>query len=585
MRAIPYGSDDEQTSVLDLEARASVLHILAWFMVVTGVAAGITNASVKQFLVAAAFLLASALAAVALFLFRGPKRVRLSGNLIVGAIFLALSCANLLTGGFGLPAHFNMGMVPLAAFMLVGSRSGFVWALLGVLEIAAVTIMNVIGMEFPSPPPPEAALVLQSVGAVVPHLVLTGIGFLWLRMKLQTLRSLSLAVTEARAASEAKSSFLANVSHEIRTPMNGVLGMLQLLESEPVAPAQATSIRTARRSAEALLRLLDDVIDFSRVQARRLELRPVPTDLYAELDSMIALFVARAKEKRIALRLELDPKVPRGVLVDPTRLRQVVFNLLSNAIKFTATGEVVLSAQVAESDGETSRVEIAVRDTGEGIPADELESVFEVFQQVDGSATRRHGGAGLGLAISKHLVSLMGGALVVESEVGVGSRFSFLADLAHVEAPADTSNVERIVAPHAGSRVLVVDDDRVNRTVARRFLEAYDIEVEVAVDGIEALNRVQGETFDLVLMDCLMPRMDGWDTSRAIRELAGTTGGVPIVALTASALAGDEERCREAGMDDFLTKPLRRQALETVLARWLNRPATAPTADNEAPVA
>lgn len=521
---------------------------------------------------------------------------------------------------------------------------------------------------------------------------------------------------ELEEASRAKSDFLANMSHELRTPMNGVLGMLSLLRDTPMTQQQSEWANVAANSGRTLLTLINDVLDFSKIEAGRLELEDIDMVVRLPVEDSMELLAEQASAKNIELSYLIDHDVPEAISGDPTRLRQVLTNLLANAVKFTETGEVALKVSKVSDFANGSVLQFSVQDTGVGIAADALSKIFESFSQADGSTTRRYGGSGLGLAISKHLVERMGGTISVQSQLGVGTTFTFtvragvarehesahrdlvalkgrrvlviednkgiregirniiegwgvscdaavdiaqgvdLAETAHQtgkpfeaifvdiaspdgdrdaltdEIPGHLTEQARIVlmtsflsrdaanSPPAkthvagrlrkpvradalwacitqalgveatdvtdqaleapadnalklsmrrAARVLVVEDNEVNQAVVMSMLEKLEYQAVVVDNGIEALQVLEHESFNLVLMDCQMPGMDGYETTRHIREGGKADAQVPVIALTANALAGDAQRCLDAGMDGYLSKPFEASALESTLDEWI----------------
>ena len=389
---------------------------------------------------------------------------------------------------------------------------------------------------------------------------------------------LELAKQRAERASEAKGRFVATISHELRTPMNGILGTAELLMEAGLSQEHDELVRIVHRSAHGLLSIIKDVLDFTKAETGRIELEQTRFDLHSMLQAVGDLQLNAARRKNIELRIEVQEGLPRWVLGDPVRLRQVLLNLLDNAIKFTSEGQVELCAEVVE--GEESRIRFSVLDSGIGIPEDVLESIFNPFTQADSSTTRRFGGSGLGLAICRHLAGLMGGELSVQSEAGVGSCFSLESVLPETASRAGDKRAPRsqaAVETALGQRVLVVDDNAVNRLIACRMLERLGCTYEVAENGLEATRWIADHDFDAVLMDCSMPELDGYEATRVVRGMNGPRARVRIVAMTAHALSGDRERCLSAGMDDYLCKPMQiadlRRVLESADGAASERPA------------
>ncbi len=376
----------------------------------------------------------------------------------------------------------------------------------------------------------------------------------------------------AEAANRAKSQFLANMSHEIRTPMNGVLGMAEVLLDTPLSGLQRRYLESLHHSGENLLDIINDILDLSKIEAGRLEINASDFALRHTVADIVASFRERAGRKGIELDAFIGEAVPDILCGDVVRLRQVLNNLVGNAIKFTERGSVAIGVDPAPRMDEGRHwLRISVRDTGIGIAPEVQSRIFDAFVQADASHSRKYGGTGLGLTISRQLIELMGGTLVVESAPGAGSTFRFDIPF-EAGVRIEDSTERRSLAPLRG-HVLLVEDNVVNREVARAALESFGLRVSVAENGLKALEAVSGEAFDLVLMDCQMPEMDGFDATRRIRaaEASGAQGTrrLPIVAVTAGAVEGDRERCLVAGMDDYLTKPYRQTMLHALLAKWL----------------
>jgi two-component system sensor histidine kinase/response regulator len=532
---------------------------------------------------------------------------------------------------------------------------------------------------------------------------------------------LAIALEDARAAGRAKADFLANMSHEIRTPMNGVIGMLELLHGENLGTQQRNMLETARSSADSLLTLINDVLDFSKIEAGKLTLESIDVDLRSLAEEVATLFSQPAQANGVELSCFVHGDVPAVVRSDPTRLRQIISNLLGNAVKFTEQGQILLEVRTLKRTDTATHISFVVRDTGIGMTAEGRKRLFTAFTQADSSTTRKYGGTGLGLTITKRLIDAMGGRIRVASKPGLGSSFCFVLPLARAErehqpilteldgikalivddneinrrilehylsavgmsyastasgsagleaahaaaaagepfdvvlldyqmpemdaigfltrlrqhaathnlavvvlssmgarsAEAEMLDVAtwlskpvrqvelrnalsaifgRVIAPervvarkpdavfaYRGARVLLVEDNRVNQEVARRMLETFGIEPQLAVNGQEAVERAAGGELDLVLMDCQMPVKDGYAAARELREneRRANRRRVPIVAMTANALLGDREKCLAAGMDDYISKPVKRSSIAEALARWLE--PTAEVAGEPAP--
>jgi CheY-like chemotaxis protein/HPt (histidine-containing phosphotransfer) domain-containing protein len=368
--------------------------------------------------------------------------------------------------------------------------------------------------------------------------------------------------------------------------MNGVLGMIELLLSTELTPRQRHYALTLQRSGETLLDVINEILDFSRIEAGRIEIEAVEFDCREAVRDVVGLLGERASRKGLVLVHRAERDVPHAVVGDPRRVKQVLTNLVGNAIKFTEQGEVRVAVSVAQREGDTCVVRFEVRDTGIGIAPDALEAIFDPFSQADGTMGRKYGGTGLGLTIAKNLAQVMGGAIGVDSMPGRGSTFWFTVRVPALAGVLLAAPHEAPATPAASlsGRVLLAEDNPVNRELAVAMLEAMDLDTVVAIDGREALAAMAAGGIDLVLMDCQMPEMDGFAATRAIRAAeAGGTRRIPIVALTANAMEGDRERCLACGMDDYLSKPFKPAQLHAVLARWL--PVRETPASRPAPAA
>ncbi len=472
--------------------------------------------------------------------------------------FLLISMPAAATSSFGAwwPAHTayvlcNIG--PFALYFLLSGQQDFV-----VAGVAACFF---------------AAFLLRQ-GFVVSRTIQHNIAQ---RTALMTMtRTLGEALDRADAANRAKSTFLTNMSHELRTPLNAIIGMSELLAEAPDAPQHRQLPHSIHRAGQSLLALISDVLDLSQVEAGKIVLHPAPFAPRRLVDGVLDMFAPEADARSLVLDAVCAPGVPERFVADQARLRQVLVNLVGNAIKFTAAGSVRIEVDLLPGDDAPRRLRIAVVDTGPGIPGHARTRIFSAFQQGDDSVSRAHAGTGLGLKISSDLIALMGGRIDLDSEPGVGSRFSVIVPEAESSAasPDDAGMppAAMIATPPSaigGLRVLVVEDNALNASLVKLMLERDGCTVECAGSGARALERMAQDRWDVVLMDCQMPDIDGYAATRRWRqiEIAERRPRLSIVALTAHAMADDRRRCLEAGMDDYLTKPVKLDSLRGALAR------------------
>ena len=389
-------------------------------------------------------------------------------------------------------------------------------------------------------------------------------------------QQLALSQKKAEKATQAKSMFLANMSHEIRTPMNGVVGMLSLLSHTSLTNEQREYINLVNSSSESLLTLINSILDYSKIESGKLEIENIHFNVTDVINEVIIMMRALAEKKSLELTIKSIYLSQKTVIGDPTRLKQILINLISNSIKFTKAGIIELEVKLVEISKEQLNFTCKVSDSGIGLSDEQLENIFSPFSQADNSTTRKYGGTGLGLTIVKQLCELMNGDIKVESTLKSGSCFSF--NLIYQKPEHDFSETSDKNLPHEDinlsfKKILLVEDNRINQIVATKILDKLKLEADIAENGIKALEKLNSASYDLILMDCQMPEMDGYETTKAIRN--GKAGeehqSIVIIAMTANAMKGDKEKCLNAGMDDYLAKPIEVNKLHNKLTTWMTK--------------
>jgi signal transduction histidine kinase/CheY-like chemotaxis protein len=528
-----------------------------------------------------------AITSLAPILHRKYKSIKIAGSWIawVSTILLITTCT--LSGGIYSSALAWFGALVVFIIVTQGSKMALIWT----ITIAVFTILlwwlpehGIILPDYENPVHKSISWAIAFPSGLFLILCILHGFFEAHRRAIRNLdrqakalliqaKELGLAKNEAEAASKSRSEFIATVSHEIRTPMNGILGVTQLMNGTNLSNEQQKYMEALKMSAEGLLSILGDILDFSKIEAGKLEVQAESFHLKQMCQESISIFAGIAQSKKLQIQLVFETTLPNFVLGDPIRIRQILLNLIGNSVKFTEQGVITLSVELDKERKDW--VNFSVRDAGIGMSETTLKILFQPYTQADASSSRKYGGTGLGLAICNRLVVLMGGKISVESQLGHGSCFHISLPL-----PATSPNQEIITSvvrseetSNPGNmRILLAEDNAVNRMVAIKMLEKLKVKVEIAINGIEAVKSWQAGNFDLIFMDCQMPGMDGYEASRTIRNQEKNQNGfprIPIVALTAHAMEEDRIKCLDSGMDAYLTKPVKSESLREALRTWI----------------
>lgn len=510
-----------------------------------------------------------------------PRLRYLGVHLTIMTIAVANTFIGFSAGPDGLVYLWYFVLLPMVVAYMLDLRSTIAWT---IITCTGFLLLHMPGQTMPITQWLGSTAMQQAVVQVVVTLCCLGFGMAARSASDQHLQTVEQAREDAEtarfaaeAANRAKSDFLATMSHEIRTPLNGVIGLNGLLRDTDLTDDQRRYVELARLSGENLLYLINDILDFSKIEAGRLELEPLPFSPAQLSTEVIDVQRERASEKGLTLHVELAPGLPAGVRGDPARLRQILTNLLGNAVKFTESGQVNLRTSVVAQVDDKVLLRFEVSDTGPGIDTATQARLFQPFSQGDLSTTRQYGGTGLGLSISRRLADLMGGQIGVSSTPGQGSTFWLQVPFEVLSAAAqeEQSVANATPLPQQGTdipvrgRVLIAEDNPVNQLVAAEILKRLGCRVDIVGNGKEAVDAVKRLPYDLIILDCHMPTMDGFEACRHIRAHEAQDKHVPIIAMTASALKGDRERCLDAGMDDYLPKPVRVNDLRAMVQRWM----------------
>ena len=542
------------------------------------------------------FVVGSPLLIANLWLYRMTGALNLVGSLMIGLLLLALGGIAYFESGFRSPALLWLFPVPIIAAFVVGSKMAFFSLAIILIEILTLYFLDRNQYPFPQVISESAMQVYEITGRCSVVLFLGVLGWYYDRIRRLDLAQLAAvrdealdAKREAIAANQAKSVFLSTMSHELRTPLNGILGMVQLMNHTQLSANQRELVATINESGNGLLNIINDILDLSKIEADKMQLAAIGFDLGLQIAESINIVRPLADNKSLQLHLQFSA-LEQTVLGDPFRLRQIILNLLTNAVKFTDEGSVTIHATAKAVAHDQISLDIAVIDTGIGIARSHLEHLFDAFTQADAAMNRKFEGTGLGLTICKKLVEAMGGTISVQSELGVGSRFYCSIPFkqarptskdanqeAHkIDSTLDSQRLSPILVSAPNARILVAEDNRVNQLVIKKMLEQIGYGCRIVSDGLQLMRVLeQDEDWNLIIMDCQMPNMDGYEATKAIRQLASDKlREIPIIAVTANAVKGESEKCLSVGMNDYIAKPVEMKILQTKIAHHLILEAT-----------
>jgi signal transduction histidine kinase/CheY-like chemotaxis protein len=501
-----------------------------------------------------------------------------SAAIVVVTAWLTYSSLALLQGGHASPALIWYATLPIITVALLGSRAGWWSWLLGAAIVTGFYVASLYRVPIPCELSLPGLHFVQFTGLLGLTLCTLALTATFTAMEAAAQRRIAAALDQAMIADRTKSEFLANMSHEIRTPLNAMLGFTDLLLEDAMEPAEVPdALQTIRRNGEHLLTIISDILDLSKIESGQMMLERLPCDVVALVQDVLHLVRSRAEQKGLSLVWRVEGGMPRCIVTDPTRLKQILINLVGNAIKFTEQGSITVV--VCGDDAARGQLRLAVVDTGIGMTSEQCGRIFKAFSQADASTTRRFGGTGLGLVISQRLAMMLGGGIEVTSQLGGGTTFTLSLPVGPViETSTEVSarTVQAALLPAlSGRRILVVDDMPDNRRLLLFFLGKAGAECTTVDDGAAAIAAVieaaqAGRPFDLVLMDMQMPVLDGYAATQQLRKIGLT---VPVIALTANSMSTDRDRCLAAGCDDYLSKPIQREQLYALLARWLMKSA------------